>query len=74
MFQNPDYRRWFIQGTLGILLFGSGLCLFAEASLFKQSEPPFWQWFGFGTFSLFVLMAGLILMIDSVRYRIRSGK
>lgn len=65
-------RRWFIQGTLGIVLVGFGLCLFSEASFFKQTNPPVWEWVAFGTGSLTVLMAGLILMVDSVRYRIMA--
>ena len=71
MFDHPSYRRWFIQGTIGILLFGFGLCLFSEASFFRRTDPPAWQWVGFGTLSLVVVMAGLILIVDSVRFRIR---
>ena len=71
-FRNRHHRRWFLQGTLGILIFGTGLCLFSEASVFRQTDPPLWQWVGSGTGSLVVLMAGLILMIDSLRYRILS--
>lgn len=70
-FKNLNYRRWFIQGTIGILLLGSGLCMFSEAAFYKHSHPPFWNWVFVGTGSLIVLMSGLVLMVDSVRFRIK---
>ncbi|MEM1123930.1 MAG: hypothetical protein AAGJ18_26060 [Bacteroidota bacterium] len=70
MFSDVNYKRWFVQGTLGIIIFGAGLCLFGEATIFKWSKPPMWQWVGFGTFSLCVVMAGIILMVDSLKYKI----
>ncbi|MEM6320742.1 MAG: hypothetical protein AAF960_23950, partial [Bacteroidota bacterium] len=62
--------RWFIQGTLGILVFGTGLCLFGESTIFKATNPPTWQWVSFGTGALIVVMAGLILIVDSLKYKI----
>ncbi len=69
-FSNPNYRRWFIQGTIGILLFGSGICMLVEAGFYKHTGPANWKWVVAGTFSLIVLMGGVILMVDSIRYRI----
>ena len=71
MLSNKNYRRWFVQGTGGIIIFGSGLSMCIEAGFFKYSQPPTWQWILAGTTALAVVMAGLILMIDSIRYRIR---
>jgi hypothetical protein len=68
-FSNANYRRWSIQGTIGILLFGSGICMLMEAGFYKHTEPAMWKWVMVGTFSLIVLMSGLILMVDSIRYR-----
>lgn len=70
MFKNSNYKRWFLQGTLGILLFGAGLCMFGEATIFKASNPPTWHWVSVGTSTLCVVMAGLILMVDSLKYKI----
>ena len=70
-FSNRNFFRWFIQGTVGILLTGAGISMVVEAGLYKHTHPPLLIWMGAGTLSLIVLMAGLILMIDSLRYRIR---
>lgn len=67
MHQNT--KRWFIQGTLGILLTGAGLCLVVESAFYKHSDPESIFWVLAGTGSLIVFMAGLILMIDSIRYK-----
>ncbi|MFK7807112.1 MAG: hypothetical protein AB8F74_04845 [Saprospiraceae bacterium] len=73
-FSNPNYRRWFIQGTIGILLLGSGLSMVVESGFYKQAQPTTWKWVLAGTLSLVVFMSGLILMVDSIRYRIAFEK
>lgn len=62
-------KRWFIQGTLGIILAGAGASMLIEAGFYKHSDPGLWKWVAAGTLSLIVFMAGLVLMIDSIRYR-----
>ncbi|MEO1516105.1 MAG: hypothetical protein AAFV95_13865 [Bacteroidota bacterium] len=70
MFSNKHYKRWFLQGASGVVLLGMGLCMLLESAFFKHSHPPAWQWIGAGTLSLCVVMAGLMLVIDSVKHRI----
>lgn len=64
-----DNKRWFIQGTIGILLTGSGLCMVVESAFYKHISPDSYFWIFAGTGSLIIFMAGLILMIDSIRYK-----
>ena len=70
-FKNPSYKRWFLQGTIGIITIGVGVSMLLEASHFRHSDPSAWKWVSFGTLSLIVFMAGLVTTIDSVRFRIR---
>ncbi len=66
---NKNKKRWFLQGTIGILFAGAGVSMLIEAGFYKHSDPGMIQWVLAGTLSLVVFMAGLILMIDSIRYR-----
>lgn len=66
---NKNRRRWFLQGTIGILLTGAGVSMLIEAGFYKHSDPGLIQWVLAGTLSLIVFMAGLVLMIDSIRHR-----
>jgi hypothetical protein len=68
---NKDFRRWFIQSVTGLLLTGAGLCLAIDAGFQRASGGT---WVAYGTFSLAVFQAGLCLMIDSIRFRIRSDR
>lgn len=70
-FKNTNYRRWFLQGTVGILLLGSGLCMLLEAAFYKHTDPPLMNWVLAGTGSLIVFMSGLVMMVDSLRFRIK---
>ena len=55
-------NKYTILGTLGILIFSSGLCLFGEALLRKYQELDF---FLIGTLSLVLINAGVCIMINS---------
>ena len=68
-FSDPGFRRWFIQGTVGILLTGSGLCCLIECGFMKYNGAGTWHWILYGTLSLILFMSGFILSIDSIRYR-----
>jgi uncharacterized BrkB/YihY/UPF0761 family membrane protein len=55
-------NKYTILGTLGILIFSSGLCLFGEALIRKYQELDF---FLIGTLSLILINAGVCIMINS---------
>ena len=55
-------NKYTILGTLGILIFSSGLCLFGEALIRKYQELDF---FLIGTLSLALINAGVCIMIKS---------
>jgi hypothetical protein len=55
-------NKYTILGTLGILIFSSGLCLFGEALIRKYQELDF---FLIGTLSLVLINAGACIMINS---------
>lgn len=55
-------NKYTILGTLGILIFSSGLCLFGEALIRNYQELDF---FLIGTLSLVLINAGVCIMINS---------
>jgi len=55
-------NKYTILGTLGILIFSSGLCLFGEALIRKYQELDF---FLIGTLSFVLINAGVCIMINS---------
>ena len=55
-------NKYTILGTLGILIFSSGLCLFGEALIRRYQELDF---FFIGTLSLALINAGVCIMINS---------
>ena len=55
-------NKYTIIGTLGILIFSSGLCVFGEALIRKYQESDF---FLIGTLSLVLINAGVCIMIKS---------
>ena len=55
-------NKYTILGTLGILIFSSGLCLFGDALIRKYQELDF---FLIGTLSLVLINAGVCIMINS---------
>jgi len=68
-FSDAKYRRWFIQGTVGVLLTGAGLCGLIECGFLKHGGADTWTWVGLGTVCLIVFMSGFIMSIDSLRFR-----
>ena len=55
-------NKYTIIGTLGILIFSSGLCIFGEAIIRKYQNLDF---FTIGTISLILINAGISIMIKS---------
>ena len=55
-------NKYTITGTLGILIFSSGLCIFGEAIIRKYQNLDF---FTIGTISLILINAGICIMIKS---------
>ena len=55
-------NKYTIIGTLGILIFSSGLCVFGEAIIRKYQELDF---FLIGNLSLVLINAGVCIMIKS---------
>jgi len=55
-------NKYTIIGTLGILIFSSGLCVFGEALIRKYQELDF---FLIGILSLVLINAGVCIMIKS---------
>ena len=55
-------NKYTIVGTLGILIFSSGLCMFGEAIIRKYQNLDF---FTIGTISLSLINAGICIMIKS---------
>ena len=55
-------NKYTIIGTLGILIFSSGLCIFGEAITRKYQNLDF---FTIGTISLILINAGICIMIKS---------
>ena len=55
-------NKYTIVGTLGILIFSSGLCVFGEAIIRKSQNLDF---FLIGTISLALINAGACIMIKT---------
>ena len=55
-------NKYTIIGTLGILIFSSGLCIFGEAIIRKYQNLDF---FTIGAISLILINAGICIMIKS---------
>ena len=62
--------RWLLQAVVGLLCTGAGLSMAIDAGLTKLQQG---NWFWYGTFALVVFQAGLCLMIDSLRFRVKNG-
>ena len=61
--------RWLLQALLGLLCTGAGLSMGIDAGLNKLYGGT---WFWYGTFALIVFQAGLCLLIDSLRFKLKS--
>ena len=55
-------NKYTIIGTLGILIFSTGLCIFGEAIIRKSENLDF---FLIGTLSLILINAGACIMIKT---------
>ena len=62
--------RWLFQAVIGLLCTGAGLSMAIDAGLTKLQQG---NWFWYGSFALVVFQAGLCLMIDSLRFRMKNG-
>ncbi|MFC5192492.1 hypothetical protein ACFPIK_12015 [Algoriphagus aquatilis] len=60
--------RWFVQSISGLLLTGTGLCMTIDAGFARFAGS---EWFWYGTFALVIFQAGLCLIIDGFRFRIK---
>lgn len=60
--------RWFFQSISGLLLTGTGLCMTVDAGLEKYAGG---ERILYGTASLIVFQAGLCLLIDGLRFRLK---
>ena len=61
--------RWFVQSVAGLLLTGTGLCMTLDAGFARFAGEA---WIAYGTASLVVFQAGLCLIIDGVRFRLKK--
>lgn len=75
---NPRYLKneWFIKGTLGALLFGSGLCCMIESGFLKYEGALWYEWVLAGTLSLCITMSGVVLLIQAgvIRNELKKEK
>ena len=62
-------KKWFVRGTLGVLLVGAGLSMVVDAGFYRHAHPEGYKWILYGTGALAVFMAGLTLFVDSIRYK-----
>lgn len=68
---NKHYKNWLIQAPLGLVIVGFGICLIAEAAIWKYSGVPTWQWIVAGTVALSVFNAGLSIFGGAILHRVR---
>lgn len=74
-FKNKNFKRWFWQSVIGLLVLQSGLCMVVESAILKHAvDTENWQWILAGTISLAVFYAGISLTVDGIRYRIKWQK
>lgn len=69
--QNKYYRKWLYMAPIGLVIFGFGACLVAEAAMSKFGGAPLFEWIAYGTFALIVLNAGLCVFGDAILNRAR---
>ncbi len=62
--------RWLVQAVAGLLCTGAGLAMAVDAGLTKLQQG---SWFWYGTIALIVFQAGLCLMIDSLRFKLKAA-
>ena len=67
--KSKNKTRWLLQAITGLLCTGAGLSMAIDAGLIKLQHG---DWFLYGTFALVVFQAGLCLLIDSLRFKIKA--
>ncbi|MFT7238374.1 MAG: hypothetical protein ACI93L_002463 [Cyclobacteriaceae bacterium] len=67
-------RQWLLRGGSGAALTGFGISYITSVTILKYEGATFWNWFSQGTLALILFIAGLCLMIDAVRFRIRMDQ
>jgi len=63
-----------MRGGLGASLTGFGVCCIVESGFLKHNGASLAQWVGLGTLSLIIFNAGICLLIDAVRFRIKMDQ
>lgn len=64
-------QQWLVRGGIGASLTGFGICAIVECGFLKHEGALALQWVGLGTLSLIFFIAGICLLIDAVRFRIK---
>jgi hypothetical protein len=60
-----DKMKWWFNGAVGALLFGSGLSIAIECSHIKHSGNDFWLWVIGGTVGIGLALSGVVLLIKA---------
>lgn len=69
------YKKWLFQAGAGATLIGFGQVVTIEAAFLKHApETPWYVWVTVGTFGLAVFIAGIAVMIDAVRLKMKIEK
>ena len=55
--------KWWLNGFIGALLFGSGLSLAIESGYWKHSSEPWYFWVLGGTAGIGIALSGVVLLI-----------
>ncbi|MEM7381077.1 MAG: hypothetical protein AAF361_07750 [Bacteroidota bacterium] len=56
-------KKWWLNGSLGALAFGTGLCCAIESGFLKHNGASWHLWVLAGTASLALVISGLVLLI-----------
>ena len=64
-------RQWLLRGGSGATLTGFGISYITEVSLMRFSGALFFDWFWQGTLALGIFIAGICLIVDAVRFKIK---
>jgi hypothetical protein len=67
-------QQHLIRGGIGASLLGFGWCALIESGFLKHEGAETLVWVAAGTGSLVVSMAGLCILIDALRFRIRMDQ
>lgn len=64
------YSKWMIFAPAGLLLIGTGMCIFGTALFKMRDGAPFIEWFMWGTGSLILINGGLCFFGSAIKYSI----